>query len=107
MDMIHERLATLEAEMIDVKKGVSNFRDFQVEGREFFTRSDQNAKDEAKFALQVAQKQSNRMNLFGIAIAALTLVLGIHTYIESRATSPVNTPNTAITVPLAHNGGHQ
>ena len=36
MPSIPERLATLEREMIEVQKGVSNFRSFQERGNKFF-----------------------------------------------------------------------
>ena len=43
------KIGKLETRMDKVEEGVSNFRAFQVEARDFFTRSDERAKAEQKF----------------------------------------------------------
>ena len=44
-----ERLGVLESRMDKVEEGVANFRTFQVDARDFFSRADERAKNEKAF----------------------------------------------------------
>ena len=82
-----ERLGILENRMDRVEEGVANFRQFQVDARDFFTehrtnelrreefqnKRDQEIKDTL---IQRHQKTDTKMNILMVIIAALTLLLG-------------------------------
>ena len=87
MPEIPERIAVLENRMNRVEEGVSNFRDFQADARDFFTEHRtnelrreefQNKRDqEIKDTLtQRHQKTDTKINILMVIIAALTLLLG-------------------------------
>lgn len=75
------RLAELETDMIDVKKGVSNFRKFQARGSTFFDKAE---------AIWVADKARRARNLAiaGILAIPLTAAAG---YIGARVVGTIET----------------
>jgi hypothetical protein len=66
------KIGKLETRMDKVEEGVSNFRAFQVEARDFFTRSDERAKAEQKFH---DKRDAEIKEAANAAAAAVKLVL--------------------------------
>lgn len=79
-----ERVAILENQMDRVEEGISNFRSFQVEAREFFTRADERAKAEMAFhntrdreIKDTLALSNQRTNFLMLIIAALSLIAAV------------------------------
>ena len=74
-----ERFGRLEERMNVVEEGVSNFRNFQVDARDFFSRADERARTEIEFRnkrdreIKDALAGANRRLNTHIAIASLII----------------------------------
>ena len=83
-----ERLATLEEQMNRVEEGVANFRQFQTDARDFFSRADERAENEKDFHnlrdKENAKREGRRWKLAGFVLAFLTLVIAVLTYLEAN-----------------------
>lgn len=82
MSDLGERIAVLETRMNTVEEGVSNFRDFQKDARDFFTRSDERAKhrteQEAEEKEQADKKDQRRATLhFSLLGGLISLIVGL------------------------------
>ena len=95
-----------------VEEGVSNFREFQVDARDFFSRADERAKDEEKHRNKRDQeikdtlaerdaRLNRRLVIIGLLISALALwpVLKDLAHIKVSVTTPIvssqNQPQSA------------
>lgn len=78
-----------------VEQGVSNFREFQADARDFFSRADERAKNEAahrnqrdeeiKSTLTASTRRMNRrLGFAGLVVAILALLVGWLTYRDSQ-----------------------
>ena len=83
-----ERFGRLEERMNVVEEGVSNFRNFQVDARDFFSRADERARTEMEFhnkrdreikdALAVANRRLNtHIAIASLIIGTMLLILSI------------------------------
>ena len=106
------KVAVLESRMNRVEEGVSNFREFQVDARDFFSRADERAKDEEKHRNKRDQeikdtlaerdaRLNRRLVIIGLLISALALwpVLKDLAHIKVSVTTPIvssqNQPQSA------------
>jgi hypothetical protein len=99
---VGERLGRLEERMNRVEQGVSNFREFQADARDFFSRADERAKNEAvhrnrrdeeiKSTLAASDRKMNRrLGFAGLVVAILALLVGWLTYRDSQRKVGENT----------------
>jgi hypothetical protein len=82
-----ERLAGLEARMTPVEAGVSNFRIFQAEARDFFSEHRASEKAHREFQdkrdQEIKERLDRRDRRFSIAIAVLMVLLSYLAYRDS------------------------
>lgn len=80
-----ERIVALEGKMDRVEEGIANFRDFQSDARDFFSRADERAKTEKEFhnrrdaeikeAMEARhQENADKLNLIESQIGKKTLL---------------------------------
>jgi hypothetical protein len=114
-----ERLAALETKMGRVEEGVSNFREFQSEARDFFSRADERAQNETAFhnlrdqeikdALEARDKVLNRrLVIIGLILSILALWpiikdMGIRIGISTSPISSQSAPQDAKIPPVSGN----
>ena len=107
---IDKNLAVLDLRVRRVEEGVSNFRDFQVEARQFFTesktREDQRDKDLKLYNEEVAnnlkyhdkissshsRKVNFRLTIFGLILTFLALVVACAEVYHSYKTGDLKIP---------------
>lgn len=76
-----ERLRELEVKMEQVQEGVANFRNFQVEARNFFSRADERA-------IAQVEKDKKRARIhFALLSGLISLVIGLFLWAISWTTS--------------------
>ena len=77
-----ERMGRLEERMNSVEEGVANFRDFQVDARDFFTRSDERAKFRMKQDIEEKEerdkvdKKRSRIHFWWLGLLSALIVVG-------------------------------
>lgn len=67
MNDFGERIATMEQRLNTVEAGVANFKQFQIEARDFFSRAAERER--------ITQKQGSRLNLLIAAVGLIVVPL--------------------------------
>lgn len=93
-----------------VEEGVANFREFQGDARDFFSRADERAMNDEKHRNKRDQeikdelaaanrKHDRRMNVINIVLVLLGLLLGYLTYRDSQRKLSYDPPKAGVQSP--------